>query len=320
MHRNDLPPLDALRAFDAAARHLSFTRGAQELFVTQSAISKQVIALESALATRLFERKTRALGLTAAGERLHRATELAFAELRRAAAELRGGDEPTVTLATTQAFASFWLIPRLADFRRCHPGIDIRISADRRLVDLERGRFDAAVRYLPDRNAPASAFRLFGDSVLPVASPAYLGKSGKPLSRPADLAHHVLLVYDDEDQRRPWLSWPVWMEMAGVAGLRPAGSIAFNQYEPSIRAAVDGQGVALATLALVDDLLREGRLVAPLPQRFASPRSYFLLLAERGAANPAVAAFHRWLVARVGRDGDGGKLERPTKASRSKST
>ena len=302
MRKDELPPLEALRAFDAAARHLSFTRAAEELFVTQSAISKQVIALESALATRLFERKTRALGLTAAGERLHRATVIAFAELRAAAAELRGGEEPTVTLSTTQAFASFWLIPRLADFRRGHPGIDIRISADTRLVDLERGRFDAAVRYLPDRNAPATALRLFGDTVLPVVSPAYLKKSARPLAKPTDLMHHILLVYEDEQQRRPWLSWPVWMEMAGVPALRPAGSIAFNQYEPAIRAAVDGQGVALATLALVADLLQQGKLVAPLPQRFSNPRSYYLLQSERAAANPAVAPFHRWLASQVASD------------------
>ena len=299
MRKHGLPPLDALRAFDAAARHLSFTRAAEELFVTQSAVSKQVIALESALATRLFERRTRALVLTAAGERLRRATESAFAELRRAAEELRGGDEPTVTLATTQSFASFWLIPRLADFRRSNPGIDIRISIDARLVDLERGRFDAAVRYLQDRNAPATALRLFGDTVLPVASPEYLKKSERPLVRPADLVHHILLAYEDEDQRRPWLSWPAWLETAGVANLRPAGSIAFNQYEPAIRAALDGQGVALALLALVADLLKQGKLVAPLPQRFSNPRSYYLVLAENAAANPAVEPFRRWLVDQV---------------------
>jgi DNA-binding transcriptional LysR family regulator len=305
MNKDSLPPLDALRVFEAAARHLSFTRAAGELFVTQSAVSKQVIALESALATRLFERKTRALALTTAGERLQRATEAAFAELRAAAAELRGGDEPTVTLATTQAFASFWLIPRLADFRRSHPGIDIRISADTRLVDLERGRFDAAVRYLQDRNAPAAALRLFGDTVLPVVSPALLKKTGKPLAKPADLAQHILLVYEDDKQRRPWLSWPVWLEMAGVPDLRPAGSIAFNQYEPSIRAAVDGQGVALASLALVADLLKQGKLVAPLPQRFSNPRSYYLLLADRAATNPAVEPFRQWLARQADPDGPG---------------
>ncbi|TRZ90046.1 MAG: LysR family transcriptional regulator [Rhodocyclaceae bacterium] len=299
MRKDDLPPLEALRAFDAAARHLSFTCAAEELFVTQSAVSKQVIALESALATRLFERKTRALALTVAGERLHRATMIAFAELRAAAAELRGGEEPTVTLSTTQAFASFWLIPRLAEFRRSHPGIDIRISADTRLVDMERGRFDAAVRYMQDRTAPANALRLFGDTVLPVASSAYLKKSARPLAKPTDLVHHILLVFEDEKQRRPWLSWPVWLEMAGVADLRPAGSIAFNQYETAIRAAVDGQGVALATLALVADLLQQGKLVAPLPQRFSNPRSYYLLLSERAAANPAVEPFHQWLASQI---------------------
>jgi DNA-binding transcriptional LysR family regulator len=139
--------------------------------------------------------------------------------------------------------------------------------------------------------------------VLPVVSPALLKKSGKPLAKPADLAHHVLLAYEDEDQRRPWLSWPVWLEMAGVADLRPAGSIAFNQYEPTIRAALDGQGVALAMLALVADLLKQGKLVAPLPQRFSNPRSYYLLLADRAAANPAVDAFRQWLANQVEFDG-----------------
>lgn len=295
MRRAELPPLDALRAFEVAARYLSFTRAAEELFVTQSAVSKQVIALESALGTRLFERRTRALRLTAAGERLQRAVELAFAELRAAAEELRAGDEPTVTLATTQAFASFWLIPRLEDFRRRHPGVDIRISADTRVVDLERERFDCAVRYLQDRQAPEGALRLFGDTVLPVASPAYLKKSGQPLARPSDLARHVLLAYEDEEMRRPWLSWAVWLEMAGVPKLRPSGSVAFNQYAAAMRAAVDGQGVALATQGLVAELLSEGRLLAPLPQRFANPRSYYLLLSPRSAELPAVAAFRRWM-------------------------
>ena len=135
--------------------------------------------------------------------------------------------------------------------------------------------------------------------MLPVASPILLTKLGKPLTRPADLAHHVLLAYEDEEQRRPWLSWPVWLEMAGVADLRPAGSIAFNQYEPAIRAAVDGQGVALATLALVADLLKEGTLVAPLPQRFSTPRSYYLLRAQRAATNPAVEPFRQWLANQI---------------------
>ena len=155
------------------------------------------------------------------------------------------------------------------------------------------------MRYLQDRHAPTSALRLFGDSVLPVASPAYIRKSRQPLAKPADLAQHLLLVYEDEEQRRPWLSWRVWLEMAGQPSLRPAGSIAFNHYAATISAAVDGQGVALATQALVAELLREGRLVAPLPQRFANPRAYYLLLSTRAASNPAFEPFRKWLAAQV---------------------
>lgn len=301
----ELPPLEPLRAFEAAARLLSFTRAAAELHVTQSAVSKQVIALEEALCTRLFERRTRALALTTGGERLFRSVGLAFAELRAATVELRGDGEPTVTIATTQAFASFWLIPRLEDFRHRQPGIDIRISADTRVVDLERGGYDCAVRYLQDRQAPAGALRLFGDTVLPVVSPAWLHKSGRPLTKPADLTDHILLVYEDDAQSRPWLSWPAWLEMAGHPRLRPAGSIAFNHFAAALRAAVDGQGVALATLGLVSDLLKDGRLVAPLPQRFSNPRSYYLVRPARSRPNPALGPFLEWLEQQAGLAGDG---------------
>ena len=297
MIKNALPPLDTLLAFEAAARHLSFTRAAQAMFVTQSAISKQIAVLELALGTRLFERRTRVLKLTPAGERLLRSAEAALTTLREAVAELRAGEEPTVTLAVTPAFASFSLIPRLADFRRINPGIDIRISADTRLVDLERERFDAAIRYLPDRAAPGDAIRLSGDTVVAVCSPKMLKKSQHPLKKPTDLAHQVLLDYEAEDTARPWLSWPVWMEAAGVTDLRPAGRIAFNQYESAIRAAIDGQGVALATQELVAALLKSGALVAPLPQRFSNPRSYYLVISPRGAENPAVRAFAQWIQA-----------------------
>ena len=296
--RDGLPPLESLRAFEAAARHLSFTRAGEELHVTQSAVSKQVIALEAALGVALFERQTRALRLTAAGERLQRATEAAFAELRGAVTHLLSAGEPTVNLATTPAVAAFWLIPRLADFRRANPGIDIRISVDMRVVDLERGGFDGAIRYLPDPQAPASALRLVGETVLPVCSPALLEQH--PLRTPADLAGHVLLGYEDAQQRRPWQSWPMWLEMAGVANLRPAGTVNFNQYEPAIRAAIEGQGVALATLGLVAELLRNGALVAPLPQRLAQDRAYYLILGRHAGDNPAVGAFRAWLAAQVG--------------------
>ena len=300
--RDGLPPLDTLRAFEAAARHLSFTRAGEELHVTQSAISKQVIALEAALGLPLFERKTRALALTAAGERLQRATESAFADLRSAVAHLLSAGEPTVNLATSPAFAAFWLIPRLADFRRRNPGIDIRISVDMRVVDLERGGFDAAIRSMADKQAPETALRLIGETVLPICSPALLDQH--PLDRPADLAGHVLLSYQDPQNRRPRQSWPMWLEMAGVANLRPAGTVNFNLYETAIRAAVEGQGVALATLGLVADLLKSGALIAPLPQRVAKDLAYYLILGQRAGDNPAVIPFRAWLADQVA-DADG---------------
>jgi LysR family glycine cleavage system transcriptional activator len=204
--------------------------------------------------------------------------------------------------------AALWLIPRLAGFTSQHPDVDVRISADTRVVDLERGRFDAAVRYLQDRNAPATALRLFGDTTLPVLSPALLKKSARPLRKPADLAHYVLLAYEDEGQRRPWLSWPAWLEMAGVADLRPAGSVAFNQYEPTLRAAVDGQAWRWPRWRWWADLLAAGKLVRHLPQRFANPRSYYLVLADRAAANPAVEPFRHWLASQAEIAAGGTKL------------
>lgn len=292
--KKDLPPLDALRAFEAVGRHLSFTRAAASLFITQSAVSKQIAMLEAALGLRLFERHTRSLRLTAAGERLLRATEAALATLRAAVAEVRSGDDPTVTLTCTPAFASFWLIPRLGAFQRANPGIDIRVSADTRIVDLDKGGYDAAIRYLADGSAPARALRISGGSVIAVCSPALL-RHGYALKKPQDLARHVLLDYEDDQRNLPWLSWPAWLESAKLTDLRPAGRVTFNHFEAAIRAAIDGQGVALAMRGLVADLLQTGALIAPLAQHFATSRSYFLLLSQRGAHNPAVAAFHAWM-------------------------
>lgn len=293
MDRSGLPPLDTLRAFDAAARHLSFTRAAEELFITQSAVSKQVIALETSLGTKLFERRTRALTLTGAGERLRKTVDRIFSELRATTAQIQGGDEPTVTVASTPAFAAFWLIPRLADFRLANPGIDIRLSADNRMVDLDRGGFDVGIRFLADDDAPAGSLRLFGGSLTLVCSPQLLEKT--PLKAPEDLVNHVLLVHEDQTRQLPWFSWQVWLEMTGVPNLRPAGTITFQQYEPAARAAVEGQGVALAPPDLVADLIKDGRLVVPLDLTYDFPRAYYLVTSSHASDYPAVGRFIEWL-------------------------
>jgi len=295
MRKDPLPHLDALRVFEAAARELSFTRAAEVLCVTQSAVSKQVKLLEDQLGVSLFERRHRALVLTVAGEDLRAATEDAFGRLRETARRLLGGEEPVINLTTTPALASLWLIPRLADFFRDSPGIDVRVSADTRVADLERGRYDVAIRYLRDADAPRRAVRLFGETVQAVCSPQLLADPARPLHRPEDLRFHTLLAYEDEQRARPWLGWPMFLEALGVPDLRPAGSIRFSHYDQLLHAAIDGHGVAVGSVGLLGEHLAAGRLVAPFQQRLAAGRSYYVLDAPPAAERPAVQRFLNWL-------------------------
>ncbi|MFO1412377.1 MAG: transcriptional regulator GcvA [Burkholderiales bacterium] len=290
-----LPSLDFLRGFEAAGRHLSFTRAAQELFLTQSALSRQVKALEDALGVRLFERRHRALALTAEGRAFHRDVTEQLAAIAAAADALQPtGHAPGLTVSTTVSFASLWLIPRLPSFRARHPGMEVYVSADDRVVDLARGDVDIAVRYLADGDAPRAAVRLFGERLLPVASPR-LVKRGPPLATPKDLAGHVLLHLDDPGGAMPWLNWPAWLNSNGAAGLRPAGAIRFSLYDQLIQAAVAGQGVALGRIPLIAEFLERGKLVAPFAKRYDSPRGYFALTAPHAGTRPETMAFLAWL-------------------------
>src|SRR5690606_18892659 len=190
--RQRLPSLELIRTFEAAARHLSFTKAAAELFVTQSAVSRAVKGLEDHLGVALFQRRHRALLLTDAGQTLYRAAADALQQLRAAQrAILRAGDDPRVTVTTTLSFASLWLIPRLPEFRERHPEVEVRIAADSRPIDLEREDVDIAIRYCAPDAVPADAPRLFGEHVFPVCSPRLL-RGARPLARVQDLAHHVL--------------------------------------------------------------------------------------------------------------------------------
>jgi DNA-binding transcriptional LysR family regulator len=297
--KNRLPPLDLLRGFEVAARHLSFTRAADELSLTQSAVSRQIKALEDHLGAALFKRRHRALLLTDAGQLLLRAVSDALRRIAEATEQLRAPSR-TLTVSTTISFASLWLVPRLASFRRAHPEADIRIDANNRLVDLERDGIEVAIRYAPPSLVPADAIRLFGEEVMPVASPALLRR--QPLTTAADLANHVLLHYERPDGGAPWLSWPAWFEVVGAAPIQPRGALHLTQYDQVIQAAVDGQGVAIATTPLVKHLIREGKLVAPLKQRAASARAYYAVVTAQAARQPEVAAFVQWLIAQANED------------------
>lgn len=293
-----LPPLDLLVSFEAAARHLSFTLAGAELFLTQSAVSRQIGALETALGTPLFHRRTRALELTAAGAKLLRLAEPFLQDLKRYSEQLREAAKvPAVRVTTTHGVAGVWLLPRLAEFQAEHPGVEVSIAADNRLVDLSTREFDLAIRMVRG-TAPQGARQLFANRIAPVLAPALARKL--PVGQTADLARHVL-IHSSESERWPWLSWPVWFERAGVRGLRPAGNLYFGQFDQAIYAAIHGQGVALANLPLVAEALAAGRLLAPLPNAGVENSAYYLIVAPHAADNGAVRDFVAWLLRQVHR-------------------
>jgi LysR family glycine cleavage system transcriptional activator len=289
------PPLDLLVGFEAAARHLSFTKAGEELFLTQSAVSRQMKELEDQLGVPLFERRHRALALTEAGQQFYAVTAQVITTMRGATERLRAqaGRKRPLSVTTTNSFASLWLIPRLAGFTRTHPGVDVRITADTRVQDLERDGLDVAIRHGPPSLAGPNAVKLMGERVFPVASPKLLKRL--PLKKPADLAHHVLLQYDDPDMRHPWLHWKTWLEVERLSDLRPAGTLLFSGYEQIIPAALEGHGVALGRSPLVGDLVRQGKLVAPFTSTAEPARGYFAIVSKTAVTRPEVADFVAWL-------------------------
>lgn len=293
-----MPPLDLFRGFEAAARHLSFTRAAAELFVTQSAVSRQIQALEERLGVELFVRRNRGLSLTAAGEQMQRAVAQALLTLQNAVERIAPDPRQNlVTVTSSISFCSLWLIPRLTAFRKLHPDVDVRISADNQVLDLDRERIDIGIRYCPVARAPQGSIRLFGEEILPVCSPALLKDRSRPLKTVSDLKNHVLLHLDDADRSIPWLTWDVWLESAGMPDLKPAGSLRFSHYDQVINAAIGGQGVALGRRPLVRSFIEEGSLAVPFPLGSVTDRAYFIVRTAATAARREVNAFVDWLIA-----------------------
>jgi LysR family transcriptional regulator, glycine cleavage system transcriptional activator len=290
-----MPSLDLLTGFEAAARHLSFTKAGEELFLTQSAVSRQIKELEDQLGVPLFHRRHRALVLTDAGQQFYAAAAQVITTMRSATERLRtqSGRKRPLSVTTTHSFAALWLIPRLAGFTRTHPGVDVRITADTRVQDLARDGLDLAIRHGPPSLAGPDAVRLFGERVFPVCSPKLLKKN--PLRQPSDLRNHTLLQYDDPDARHPWLHWKTWLEVAGIAELRPAATLSLSGFEQIIPAAVAGHGVALGRSPLVKDLLAEKKLVAPFKTTADPARAYFVIASKAAASRPEVHEFVEWL-------------------------
>ncbi|HST02614.1 MAG TPA: transcriptional regulator GcvA [Usitatibacter sp.] len=287
-----LPPLDLLRGFEAAARHLSFTRAAAELFLTQSAVSRQIQALEEFVGVPLFERRHKALALTEAGESYQRSVASALDQVREATRKLRQARHNHVlTVTTTVSFAALWLVPRLARFRKDHPGVDVRITATHEVVDLEREGVDVAIRDCPLNRAPQGAIFLVGEHLAAVCSPAYAREARRnklPMRVPEDLRYHVLLNLHDAPRKWPWLSWAAWFEAMGVEDPTPATTLTFDQYDQVIHAALLGQGIALGRMSLAGADVKAKRLIPLFGRQQRLARGYHAIFA-RGAADQAGA-------------------------------
>jgi LysR family glycine cleavage system transcriptional activator len=263
-------------------------------------VSRQIRALEDELGVPLFERRHRALALTAAGQRLFVTCSAVLAQLRVAVAEIRApARREVLSLTTTPGLASLWLIPRLPRFTAQHPELDVRLEASYELRSLPGEGFDLAIRY--SATGRAGGVQLFGETAQPVCSPALL-RSGPPLAVPADLARHTLLQVSDPKMSGMPLEWAPWLQAVGLTELQPASSLTFSGYGEAVAAAVAGQGVALGRRPLVDGLLANGQLVTPFEDRTATPRAYFLVVEPSARARPAVQALERWLLAEAGVD------------------
>lgn len=291
-----LPSLNGLRAFEAAARHLSFTQAASELNVTQTAISHQIKRLEEELGVRLFIRQNRALALTPRAKEYLPGIRAAFNDLRLATDRLlRRDDDHVLTVSTLASLAAKWLLPRLTGFQASHPGIDVRITTSTALVDFKNGDVDAAIRYGRGQWPGLRADWLMADQMFPVCSPALLSGK-KPLRKPEDLADHVLLhssAGNDDD-------WRLWLTAAGLpTNLSKQPGVTFDLVFMTIQAAIDGVGVAMGRTSYVQDDIAKGRLVVPFDITLPVDAGFYLVSPEITAETPKLSAFRNWLLETV---------------------
>lgn len=296
--RRRLPPLNALRAFEAAARHLSFAKAAEELHVTPAAVSHQIKALEAHLGLPLFRRLNKAVLLTDAAQTLLPGVRDGFDRIAQAVEKLATRDSGTIlTVTVTPSFGARWLLPRLERFRARHPEITVRFDATERLVDFAREPIDMGVRYGSGRYPGLEITPLIQEEVFPVCSPRLL-EGPHPLRTPADLKHHVLIHTDWEARDDTSPDWRMWLLAAGVTDVDPTKGLMFGETNLAIQAAIEGQGVVLSSDVLSGNDIAAGRLVRLFDVRMSgtSGYGYFIVAPKTTAQLPKVVAFRDWLL------------------------
>lgn len=297
MSRRRLPPLNSLRAFEAAARHLSFEKAGDEIAVTASAVGQQVKALEAWLGRPLFLRlPARGVALTPLGERYAASVTEALDRLDEATAHvLRPEASHVITVSAMPSLASNWLIPRLGSFRERYPDVDVRVSVSTRVVDFAREDVDVAIRYGRGNYPGLRADLLMEETFFAVCSTGLLNDPERPLREPADLRHHTL-IHEAVEEVPDYITWDRWLAAVGVEGIDTSRGPRFTHTYLCLQAAASGQGVALATNALIGDYLEAGRLVRPFPHEVKGIYRYYVVCPEASADRPAIAAFRAWLL------------------------
>ncbi len=294
---NRLPSLNALRAFEAAARHLSFQKAAAELHVTPAALSYQIRQLEETLGVKLFRRLNRLVELSAAGELIRPGVHEAFERLSETMQRLaRSRSGNVLTVSAGPAFTAKWLAPRLYRFIARHPEIDARISASLALADLERDDVDVAVRFGQGVYPGCRSVKLFDEYVTPLCSPALL--QGKHAIRtPADLAHHTLIHDDTHKGLFELADWDTWLAAAGAESVDASrGGLHFNVADHGLDAAIAGAGVVLGRGMLARADMQAGRLVAPFALKLKAEFAFYAVCLESRSGEPSIAAFRDWLL------------------------
>lgn len=310
-----LAPLNALRTFEVAARHLSLTKAAEELHVTPAAVSQQIKALEAALGVVLFQRLPRGLALTAAARAGLPQLREGFNHLIEASQRMRNqGARETLTLRTAPSFAAKWLVPRLHRFAAAHPEIDMRLAASDQLIandlvrsglsaeQFQRLGIDMAITFSRGQHPGCEAHKLLTATAVPLCSPTLL-KGKHPLRTPDDLRHHTLLHDDTDYADRP--GWTDWLAEAGMSGVDAERGLHFNQVALALEAAIDGQGVVLSLEPLAAADIAAGRLVIPFGPSLELAQAYYLVYPQGNAEQPSVVALRDWVLQQASKAGSG---------------